>query len=478
MKWSTKKNLPIACLILLFAAPSYARAETLNQALTSAYLTDPRLEAARARLRAVDENVAQAKSGYRPTVAGSAEVSHDYLRTNPSLPGDGSLWPSGFEVGVDQPVFTGFQTLNAIREAEAAVRAERANLRRDEQVTLLEGVTFYMDVITNQAIVKLQRNNVNVLSRELKATKDRFSVGEVTRTDVAQSEARRARSISDLDAAQANLRNSRGEFERVVGHPPAQLVEPQPIDRLLPRTLEEAANIGEAENPTVVTAAFAERAAEHNKDKIRGEFLPTFDIQATYQRRFDSGPFSEYFENSNVRGVLSVPLYQAGDVSARVRQAEQQRQAAFQGIEDARVSTRSNVVTAWSELLRARAQLVSDRAEVEANTIALTGVREEEKVGQRTILDVLNAEQELLDSQVALVGSRRDVVIASYAVLASIGRLSVADLGLNSPVYDPQEYYHLVKRKWWGTRVIREEGYAGYAEEAASMKDWETSTSE
>jgi len=455
-------------LVGVVASPVGTRAETLHQALSSAYATNPALEAERARLRALDEEVPRAKSGYRPNIFGNADVESRYTKSAPSIAADGSLYPSGYGVNLNQPIFRGFQTLNAVREAEATVRAGRENLRAVEQQTLADGVTSYVDVIRDGAIVRLRRNNVRVLSRELKATQDRFSVGEVTRTDVAQSESRRAGSISDLDSAKADLQRSRAVYERVVGHPPVGLVEPPPIDRLLPGSQEEAVQIAESENPSVTSAAFSERAAQHAKDRIFGELLPQVDLEASYERRFDPSQFFERVETTTVIGRLTVPFYQGGEVSARVRQAEQERQSRFQEIEDARVQSRSDVVSAWSRLVSEQARLVSDRKQVEANQTALTGVREEEKVGQRTILDVLNAEQEFLDAQVELVVTRRDLVVASYAVLFAIGRLTAADLSLSTVVYDPEEYYYLVKPKWWGVTVTREVGYAGYD---GSIKD-------
>ena len=435
------------------------KAEDLSAALASAYRANPGLEAERARLRASDEEVPRAKSGYRPRVTGNADAGVRHSNTNPPLRSDGKTRPRGFDVQVTQPVFRGFRTVNAVREAEANVRAARASLRSIEQTTLLEGVTAYVDVIRDQAIVRLRQNNVRVLSKELRATKDRFNVGEVTRTDVAQARARRAGAVSQLDLAKANLRSSRAEYERVIGHPPSGLIEPQPLDARLPRSLSEALEIAQAENPNVISAAFLEQAARHAVDRIHGEFLPEVNLEAEYQRRYNSSRVVRDTESASITGRVTVPLYQAGDVSARVRQAKQTAEGRLRDIEQARVRARADVVSAWSRLISARAKLVSDRIQVSANQTALTGVRKEEEVGQRTLLDVLDAEQELLDAQVQLAITRRDLVVASYSVLSAVGRLTAADLSLPVAIYDNESYYRLVREKWWGVTVTRDAGY-------------------
>ncbi len=248
-------------------------------------------------MRATDEDVPIARSGYRPQINAGADINWQHTNVRPDThltserEGVGTVYPKGYSVDLVQPIFTGLQTFNAVNEAEAGVRAGRENLRGVEQEVLLEAVTFYMDVVRNQAVVRLTENNVNVLSRELKATEDRFSVGEVTRTDVAQSQARRALSVSDLDQARADLKTSRGNFERVVGHPPADLIEPSGFEKFLPRSLEEAIAIGTRENPAVVAALYQEQAARYTVDRIRGELLPQVQLEASYENRFDTVEF-------------------------------------------------------------------------------------------------------------------------------------------------------------------------------------------
>lgn len=454
-------TLPAAALLaasmLLIDVPT-AAAESLQQALAQAYRTNPRLDAERARLRAIDEEVNRALSGYRPQINGSADVGYQRSETKPAATSNGETHPHGYGITAVQPIFNGFRTQNQVREAEATVRAGRETLRAVEQSVLLEAVTAYVDVVRDQAIVRLRENNVTVLTRDLRATQDRFNVGEVTRTDVAQAEARRAGSVSALDLARANLRTSRAAFERVVGNPPSNLTEPSVPNKLLPRGVEEAIGISAKESPNVIGALYREQAARHTVDRIWGELLPSVQLEAGYNRRFDTSRTLDESESTTVTGRLNVPIYQGGEVHARVRQSKHTHVSRLQEIEQQRTEVQAAVVSSWSSYQAAIAQLASDQAQVNANRTALTGVREEEKVGQRTILDVLNAEQELLNSEVNLVTTKRNLVVAAYNVLAQIGRLDVKGLGVSGTVYDPEAHYHEVRRRWFGISITHRDG--------------------
>ncbi len=458
-----RRTLGIGLLIAggLVGAASLSRtalAETLPEALAAAYKYNPRIDAERARLRATDEEVARANSGFRPNISGSADITHDWQKTRPPAPGDGTDTSKGYSVGVTQSLFSGFRTVNAVSEAEATVRAGRENLRIVEQGVLLDGVTAFMDVVRDQAILRLRENNVNVLSRELQATRDRFAVGEVTRTDVAQAEARRAGSISALDLARSNLKISRAAFERIVGHPPGRLVEPQGAYARLPKTQDEAIGIAIKEAPSVVAALYREQAARFTVERIWGELLPSVTLEAGYSQRFDPSRTIDDVQGASVTGRVSVPIYAGGEVHARVRQAKHTHLSLIQGIEQARTEAREAVLGAWALLTASRAQLESDQAQVAAARTALTGVREEQKVGQRTILDVLNAEQEYLSAQVSLETTRRNLVVNSYLVVQSIGRLTSENLSLTKLVYDPEVHYKEVRRKWWGISITHADG--------------------
>ncbi len=453
----------VACAAALLAYPGLfatASAESLNEALAAAYSYNPRLDAERARLRATDEDVARAMSGFRPVITGNADISYEYANTRPDSAGEGETRPKGYSIDLVQPIFSGLQTVNAVNETEANSRAGRETLRTVEQSVLLEAVTAYMDVVRDQAIVRLRENNVTVLSRELKATQDRFAVGEVTRTDVAQSEARRAGAVSALELARANLKTSRASYERVVGHAPADLGATQGYESSLPKSLQEAVAVGTHENPSIVGALYLEQATRYSVDRIRGELLPQVQLEASYSDRFDSSRFNDESEAATITGRLTVPFYEGGEVYARVRQAKQIQVSRLQEIEQARTETEAAIAAAWSQLAASRAQQESDQVQVEANRTALSGVRAEEQVGQRTILDVLDAELELLNAEVQLATTRRTLVVNAYTLLSTIGRLDAANLGITATVYDPAAHYEEVRRKPWGVSITHEDGHS------------------
>ena len=359
-----------------------------------------------------------------------------------------------------QPLFEGFQNLNAIRQAKSTVQAAREALRTVEQTVLLDAATAYVNVVRDIAIVRLRENDVTVLTEQLKATKDRFDVGEVTRTDVAQAEARRAESLATLAAAQANLKTSRAAYEQIIGHPPGNLVTPPSIRRLLPSTLNEAMTLGDGENPIILAAVYNEEASLYAVQQIMGELLPQVTLEAQYQERggflntpdVPGDPDLLEEDTATVTGRLNVPLYQGGGVAARVRQAKETNNQLKKEVEDARLRVHADVIANWGILQSSGPAITSAQAAVSANKIALTGVREEEKVGQRTTLDVLDAQRELLNSQIGLVTALRDRIVSEYSIYAAIGRMDAQTLGLPVPYYDPLEHYDIVKNKWIGLR--------------------------
>lgn len=454
---------------VVLVTPNAFATETLRQALTSAYRYNPALLAQRKSLEATDEGVSQARSGFRPRVIGGVDVGHRDVRTELTSragggrgAGDGSTKPRGYTIQLSQNIFQGFQSVNAVKQAEANVLAARAVLRSAEQTTLLDAVTAYVDVIRDRAIVRLRENNVRVLSREKRATEERFRAGDVSRTDVAQAEARRAGSVSALDLAKANLRTSEAFYQQVIGHKPGALRSPALPTRNVPSSINAGISQAMQESPAVVNAAFLEQAAAHNVDQISGALLPTVDLEADYINRFDTSETTRKSQTATFVARLNMPLYQGGEVYSRIRQARRTREQRAQDIENQRRIARQNAIRAWSTRRAAVAQLKSDRVQVRANRTALSGVRAEENVGQRSILDVLDAEQELLDAQVSLVGTERDLVVATYALIAAVGRLTAEDIQLGVEQHDPEEYYGLVRSKPWGTRVTRHEAYSGY----------------
>ena len=464
-RFARRALLCLAMTLLVLAAHSPAGAESLAQALASAYMTNPTLNAERAALRATDEEISQARSNFRPSLTGEADTG--YRNTNPDpkarstttggFNSGGTHHPKNLSLTLSQTLFRGFRTLNAIREAEATIQSGRANLRDAEQTVLLDGVTAYMDVYRDQAIVRLRESNVRVLSEQQKATEDRFEVGEVTKTDVAQSEARRSGAVSDLSLAQSNLKTSRAAYQQIIGNPPSNLIEPPSIESLLPRVLQGALGISGAENPNIVAALFAEEASRYAIKQVIGEMLPELSVEATISDSFEPSVSLDKQSERRITGRLRVPLYTRGEPSSRARQARQVNAQRRREIDEARAQAQADVIAAWGRLVAARAQIISDQEQVRANKIALNGVKEEEKVGQRTLLDVLDAEQELLDSQVALVSTQRDRVVAAYTLLAAIGRLDAHFLRLPVQYYDPMAYYDKIKHKLFGTYADRAE---------------------
>ena len=453
--WRCMGAAAIGAVVVGVSNPSVVLAETLNAALASTYVGNPTLNAERAKLRAIDEEVPLARSGYRPTITGSGSVTESHSNTSPASPSDGKNISKDYAISLGQTVFRGFQTINSIREAEANVYAGRADLLNVEQTTLLSAVTTYMNVFRDIAVVRLRQNDVKVLAEQLRATQDRFRVGEVTKTDLAQAQARRSGSVSQLTLAQSNLKTSRAEYERIIGHPPSNVGQPSLPNSLLPPVIDEALANASDENPALQASFFREAAADRAIKRITGELLPTVTFEASYARGFDPARTIKDTEDATFTGRLTVPFYQGGEVAARVRQAKETFDQRKREVQEARVRVRANVISSWGQLEAARALLVSARAQVRANRTALNGVREEEKVGQRTVLDVLDAEQELLDSHVGLVETRRGLVVAAYTLISSVGRLTVGKLGVAVPVYDAEEHYRSVKHKWFGLGTRR-----------------------
>lgn len=450
-----------ALFIIMFAVSTQIlNAESLREALSTAYVRNPTLNAQRASLRSVDETVPIAISGFRPTItatgdASATDTTNPFVGVSGGVGGGGSRESTTFEeqsysITLSQPIFRSGRVTNSVKEAKANVFASREDLRDVEQTILLNSVTAYNDVVRDQSIVRLRENNVKVLTRQRDATQDRFDVGEVTRTDVAQSIARRSGSVSDLSLAQGNLKISQATYQQVIGNFPSKLKSPGSIAFMLPKTLNEAIDEADQNNPAIIAAQFREKSADFAVKRNVSELLPEVNLNASYSRDYSSIDSQDDIETATVTGRLTIPLYQSGAVSANIRQAKQLLEQARRQLQAARVEVRAAVISAWSNLQATRAQLKSDRVQVNSNKTALNGVREEEKVGQRTILDVLDAEQELLDSQVDLTTTQRNLVVAEYNLLSAIGRLTAADLGLNVRLYDEKEYYKRVKFKFFG----------------------------
>ncbi len=442
----------LAAAISVGLIPGVPLAQTLEEALVDAYALNPTLNAERARQRATDEQVPQALSGYRPTVSTSVQAGGRWLDSNEaSVSGqqDDAVFTRSYGASIEQPLYSGGQTVAAVRGAENAVLSGRAQLESVEQTVLLNAATAYSDVYRDQAVVELNVRNEQRLARQLEATSDRFQVGEVTRTDVSQAEARLARAVAERISAEGNLARSRAVFRNVVGRMPEKLPRP-PLPEGLPASLEESNGIALDWNPDVTAAEFSERSALDGVDQVKGELLPSVSLIGRVQRDMDVSRSDSRFDTAEALVSLQVPLYQAGAVYSRLRERKQvviqQRRRLNQTQNDAvEGSTR-----AWNALETAVAAIGSLQKQVQANQLALEGVEKEAEVGARTVLDVLDAEQELLDSEVSLVSAERDEVVASYQLKSAVGQLTARRLGLPIEPYSPEQHYREVRGAWFG----------------------------
>ncbi|MCJ2073166.1 TolC family outer membrane protein [Methylobacterium sp. J-030] len=525
---------------LAISAAAPAAAETLESALAKAYQGNPTLNASRAGVRAIDENVAIAQSGYRPQVNVGASIGVQYIQTRSSstvaaaagaastgattattgtslsgttgtgsssgtstgigtssgttgigtsstgtagtttsgtsgVSGSGGLssastattaqtitsnrtiretyLPTTASLTVTQTLFNGFQTDNLTRRAESTVYSQRETLRLTELQVLYNAVQAYMNVLSNTATLELNRNNVEVLEEQLRQTRDRFNVGEVTRTDVAQAEARLAGARSQVSTAESNLRTSIGIYRQNIGVEPRQLAPGRPLDRFVPPSLDAAIDIGLREHPQIVSAIHAVDASEAQVKVLEGQLAPNLSLQGSLSQVYDqNGPNQSYFVGF-VGGRLNIPIYEGGQTYAQIRQAKETVGQNRILVDQARDQVRAQIVNFWGLLEAAKAQVIAAQAQVQANEVALNGVREEARVGQRTTLDVLNAQQELLTSRVNLIAAQRDRVIYSYGVVQAIGQLTARFTALPVEYYSAKVHYDQVKDLWFGLRT-------------------------
>jgi outer membrane protein len=456
-----------SALVIALAIGGSARAQTLEQAITAAYVNNPTLNAQRAAVRANDENVPKALSGYRPTVTGAASAARTALTTTTdpqtlpilggiTIPGSKSnaiLNQSTLSLNVNQNLYNGFRTGNNVRAAEAQVRQSQEVLRSTEQQVLLDAVTAHMNVLRDEALVQLQQQNLASLGEQYRATKDRFDVGEVTRTDTALAEAAAAGGRASLIQAQSNLNISRAIYRQVIGAEAGKLAPGRPIEQMLPRSYDVAITDGLARNPDVVSAQYAVDFAALQVKVAEGALLPSVNAQGILQRSNEPTTLARRQDEASIGLAASAPIYQGGAEYAAVRQAKEVAGQTRIQMDVTREQVRALIVQFWSQLEAAKSSIQAAQTQVNAQTIALKGIRDEYKVGQRTISDVLLAQANLVQAQSTLVNSQRDRVVASYAVLGSIGRLDMNSLGLQVATYDPEEHYRQVRDSWGGLRT-------------------------
>jgi outer membrane protein len=445
-------------------SPLPASAETIFGALSKAYQNNSQLNSARAGVRVTDEGVAIAKSGYRPTVAGSASI--DYSSTNGpltalgGLKGTTRLTTGNFGVQINQTLFDGFQTRNNVAGAEAQVEASNENLRNTEQNILFNAASAYMDVIRDRQIAALTEQNLKFLTEQVRAARSRLEVGEGTRTDVAQAEASRSEALAQLSAARAQALASAATYRQIVGDDPGTLKGASPLVKLLPKSLDSAIAIAANEHPAILAnehlvdaSAFAVKSAE-------GALLPQVSASAGVSRDYrgaDGLPGVDstngYSNSASVGATLTIPIYTGGRVDAQVRQNKEALGQARIEVDVARDQVRQAATSAWTQYTAARESVDANRALISAAQLALNGVIEERNVGQRTTLDVLNAQNDVITAQINLASAEHDVVVGSYGILLGIGHLSVDRLGLQVAKYHPEEHYKAVKDKWIGLRT-------------------------
>ena len=427
-----------------------ASAQNLFEALSQTYNTNPTLQAKRAYLRSIDENVAIAKSGYRPTVALTGSYS-DANRNSDIIAQDGASKQTTFAATISQPIFSGFSTVNSVKAADRNVRAEQNNLYNVEQDVFLQASTAYLDVLRDTAIVELQKNNEKLLKKRLDETQQRFNVGEVTRTDVSQAKARYSQAMSDRIASEGNLEASKATYIQLIGSEPQDLETPRPLRDFLPQSYDEALNIALANNYSIKQAKELLKSKGYEVYANTGALLPQVSLDGSASKnKLDGDNYSGKPETDNYEwGVnMTIPLYNAGESRAKIRQSKYQKWQAQEAVLEAERSVKSVVSSAWEYMKANESKIKAIQDQVKANEIALDGVQKEEALGNRTILDVLDAYQELLNSNVNEVTARRDYYVSAMSLLLSMGKLTAKELKLGVDLYDAKKYYKETRDKW------------------------------
>jgi outer membrane protein len=442
------KLLPAAFVVSALMMPAPAIGQSISTALAQAYQNNASLNAARAGVRVTNEGVAIARSGWRPTIAGTGNVNVAWQQAGTQIT------TGSFGVQIQQSLFDGFQTSNNVGAAEARVRASNESLRNTEQNILFNAAAAYMDVMRDRRIAVFRERNLQFLAEQVRAAESRFEVGEGTRTDVAQAQASHSAAVAQLSAARAQVQVSEATYRQVVGQNPGPLQAASPVANLLPAGMEQAFGIAASQHPAILATQHLVDAAGFSVKAAEGTLLPQLNAQANVQRSFQDGGIGAGTSSSASIGLnLTVPIYQGGRASAQVRQSKESLGEARIEVDVRRDEVRQAVASAWTQYAAAREAMAANRQLVSAAELALAGVIEERDVGQRTTLDVLNAQADVINAQINLASTERDVVVASYAILSAVGALSVRTLGLQVEEHRPQEHYEAVKDKWFGLRT-------------------------
>ncbi len=450
MSFVRKTALWAAVSTSLLLAPHAVSAETIFGAMAKAYANNPDLNAARAGLRATDEGVPIAKAGYRPQV--SATATGTLSRVDSEATGTRDLHSGQVGISITQTIFDGFQTLNNVRAAESNVFSSRETLKANEIQILLSAAQSYANIARDQQIVSIRRQNLAFLREQLNAAEARLDVGEGTRTDVSQAQSELANAQSLLVAAVAQLKQSEAVYVQIVGAAPTAIRQTGPATRGMPRSLDQAVATGLRENPQILAAQYSVDSAGFQVKSAEGTMLPGVVLQGAVTR--NTGNVNADNTTASITARLEVPIYQGGAEYGQIRQAKERLGQQRILVDSARAEVQQTVVSAHAQLESALARITASRSQISAANLALEGVVEERKVGQRTTLDVLDAQQDVLIARESLAGAQRDAVVASYALLAATGKLTVKVQGLQVAEYRPEEHYEAVKDKWFGLRTV------------------------
>ena len=458
MRPDTLKTILLAALFCLSANPAHAEVETLDQVLAAAYQNNPGLQAERAKLRATDEEVSKALSGWRPDLSATAEEgkSQQGVAGNGVAPRTSDLTPNTVGINMTQPVFSGFRTLADVHAAEADVKAQRAALEEAEQKLLLDSGKAYLDVVQAQTLLEITHENESLLQTQLAETQDRLRIGELKKTDVAQAQSRlKAATVSRLQA-EGDLAEQRATFTRLVGHMPGMLAQPE-LTLDLPKTQDDAVALSLDKNPGVIAADYGAQAAHENIASARGSLLPAVDIVGSATHNGEQSAISPAREDTaTILARLTIPLYRTGADYARTRAAEQTALQKRLELDDTRNKSRESASNAWQALVTARDAEAGRKDVVAATADALDGVKMEYKFGTRTTIDVLNAEQELYTAKTSLARADHDAALATLQLKSAIGQLTAETLHLAVKLYDPLKNYNTVRNKWVGFSDIKE----------------------
>ncbi len=424
-------------------------AESLNDVLVETYATNPGIQAARAQLRSADEAIRQARAGWYPSVNATADAGRGHYLSNQDLRYESNRTPRDASLSVSLPLYSGGQTVASINQAEYNMLAARAQLISTEQSVLLNAATAYLDIVRDEAVVVISRNHVRILQREVESANVRYQSHEVTQTDVGQADARLAQAEADLTQAEGTLQDSQATFVDVVGRPPEAVAAPQSI-LPLPDTLEEIKSIVETDNPTILAADYSFEAAKAGVNVAESQLLPTVSLNGTVGNALSESTPKSLSNTKQIMVTLTVPLYDGGANYSKVRAqkdvVEQTRKQREQSSRDAL----QNTAKAWQSLRSAQAHVKSFTTQIRANETALKGVIEEQRIGLRTEIEVLNAEQELFSAQQNLVTAKHDEMVGAFQVASGLGRMTAVSLNIPVDVYDPKKHYEEVRGKWFG----------------------------